>query len=182
MTKKLRTILMLLLAGFMAYGCATTTQDTGVTGRTIDCGGETRMLVDCSKTYDQYAHTLRVDIAKINKYAVGAGIGAKKLLQLDSVTGDLMAQQRQLCIDYNNCIMSKEEYKSEMAFLRRAQLKIRHAAAQISGGPPGDMMGGDPYASAGLDDGSQPPAAPPSFGQLLDGIINDLSSGSDSMY
>ncbi len=180
MTNKLKAILMLLLAGLMAYGCSTIAPDTGVTGRTIDCGGETRMLVDCSKAYDQSAHTMRVDIAKINKYAAGAGIGAKKLMQLDTVTGDLMAHQRQLCIDYNNCIMSKEEYKNEMAFLRRAQLKVRHAAAQMSGGPPGDMTGGDPYGGGG--DGSHPPASPSSFGQLLDGIISDLSRDSDSGY
>ncbi len=179
---KLRIIFILLPAAFMTYGCSTIAPDTGVTGRTIDCGGETRMLVDCRKTYDQYTHTMRVDIAKIKKHAYGAGIGAKKLMQLDTITGDLMAQQRQLCIDYNNCIMNKKEYKEEMAFLRRAQLKIRHAAAQMSSGPPGDMTGGDPYGGGGGYDGSQPPASPSSFGQLLDGIIGDLSSEPDMGY
>lgn len=156
----------------MAYGCSTVAPDTGVTGRTVDCDGETRMLVDCKRTYKQYTRNMRVDIAKIKKHAYGAGIGAEKLMQLDAVSGDLMAQQRQLCIDYNNCILTKKEYKTEAAFIRRSQMKIRHAAAQLAGGPAG---AGDPYGGGGS---SQPPQAPVAFNQMMTDIISGLSTDS----
>ncbi len=179
MAYHLRITFALLLISGMIYGCSTLAPDTGVTGRTIDCDGETRMLVDCKRTYKQYTRNMRVDIAKIKKHAYGAGIGAEKLLKLDTVSGDLMAQQRQLCVDYNNCILTKEEYKIEAAFIRRAQMKIRHAAAQMASGPAG-ADGGEPFGAEGGGDGdTQTPGSPSSFGQLLDGIVSGMSS-SDS--
>ncbi len=180
MAYHLRIIFALLLFSGMTYGCSTLAPDTGVTGRTIDCDGETRMIVDCKRTYKQYTRNMRVDIATIKKHAYGAGIGAKKLLKLDTVSGDLMAQQRQLCVDYNNCILTKEEYNIEAAFIRRAQMKIRHAATQMSSGPAG-AMGGEPFGaegSGGNGEGgdTQTSGSPSSFGQLLDGIVSGISS------
>ncbi len=181
MTYKEIILIGIFLSSIWIYGCATVAPDTGVTGRNINCDGETRMLVDCRRTYKQYTRNMRVDIAKIKKHAYGAGIGAKQLIQLDTVSGDLMAQQRQICIDYNNCILTKEEYKTEAAFLRRAQMKIRHAAAQLTGGPAGmgDPYGGDVSGSGGVGGGSsQPPQAPAAFNQLMSGIISGLSTDS----
>lgn len=162
-------MILIVAAGF---GCASVTPDTGVTGQTINCDGEVRQLVNCRKAYDQYARTVRFDLARIRDYATGFGVGAKKLMQLDAVSSDLIAHQRQLCVDYNNCIMSKEGYRKEMAFLRRAQLKVREAAAQLGGAPPG--MAGDMYSSSeGYDPDT--PKSPPSFEQLLAQLISDLT-------
>ncbi len=178
MAYHLKILFALLLVPIMIYGCSKIAPDTGVTGRTINCDGETRMLVDCKRTYQQFSRNMRVDIAKIKEHAYGAGIGTKQLIQLDTVSGDLMAQQRQICIDYNNCILTKEEYKTEAAFLRRAQMKVRHAAAQMSSGPAG-AIGGDPYGvESGGGGNAQTPGSPSSFGQLLDGIITDMSTDS----
>jgi hypothetical protein len=127
--------------------------------------------MNCRKAYEQYARTVRLDIAKLREFGTGAGIGAKKLMQLDTVSAELLAQQRQLCIDYNNCILSRDEYKKEAAFLRRAQLKIRHAAAQLPGGPPGAEGGAYAHSEPG---GSGPPKAPPAFEHVLADIIADL--------
>ncbi len=191
MTYKYIILIGVFLSSTMMYGCASIAPDTGVTGRTVNCGdGETRMIVNCRKTFKQYTRNMRVDIANIKKHAYGAGIGAEKLVKLDTVSGDLMAQQRQLCIDYNNCILTKKEYKVEAAFLRRAQAKIRQAAAQMASGP----AGGGPFG--GGDDGddggsSQPPQAPAAFNQLMSDIITGLAtapeesdggSGSDDSY
>ncbi len=178
MTYRYIILIGMFLSSATMYGCASMAPDTGVTGRTIDCGGETRMLMNCKRTFKQYARNMRVDIAKIKKHAYGAGIGAEKLMRLDTVSGDLMAQQRQLCVDYNNCILSKKEYKVEAAFLRRAQAKIRQAAAQMSSGP----AGGGPFDDGGGGGGggsSQPPQAPAAFNQLMSGIVSGLGSSSD---
>ena len=149
------------------FSCVTTGPDTGVTQLTTRCGNETRMLLDCKKDYEQFARTFRADVGIVEKAAVGFGVGAQQLMRLDSLTADLLAHKRQVCIDYNNCILSREEYKNEMAFIRRAQLKVRQAASQFSSGsPPG--VGSAVSASGG------PPKPPPAFDALFSEIVGTL--------
>lgn len=99
---------------------------------TATCDDGTRPILDCAKDYEQYARNMRFDVAVVKQAAVGVGLGANQLMQLDSVTGDLLAHKRQICVDYNNCLISKEEYRQESANLRNAQLKMREAASQAS--------------------------------------------------
>ncbi len=146
-------IACILLCIHMA-GCASMKYDGLPTGLTIDCSDGERLVVDCSKAFNQFATTLRFDVGIVQSSAVGVGLGAQKLISLDTITGDLLAHQRQICIDYNNCLLNKEEYKEEMRYLRRAQMEIRKAAYLSQGGTqfegvpslPGVAMADDQYS------------------------------------
>ncbi len=138
----------ILLCIHMA-GCASMKYDGLPTGLTIDCSDGERLVVDCSKAFNQFATTLRFDVGIVQSSAVGVGLGAQKLISLDTITGDLLAHQRQICIDYNNCLLTKEEYKEEMRYLRRAQLEIRKAAYWSQGGA-GSMQYEGPPALPGV--------------------------------
>ncbi len=154
-----------LLILIFTTGCAKLMHDGIPTGITTDCHDGERKVIDCSKSFSQFATTLRADIGLVNSSAFGVGIGAQKLISLDTITGDLLAHRRQICVDYNNCILDRHEYKEEMRYLRRAQLKIREAAywsrsgsdsspLDGPGSPPGvgDIYGeGEEYGSE--DDG-----------------------------
>jgi hypothetical protein len=125
------------------------------------------MLLDCKKDYDQFARTFRADVGIIEQAAVGFGLGAQQLMRLDSLTADLLAHKRQVCIDYNNCILTRQEYKNEMAYIRRAQLKVREVASQFgSGSPPG--MGST------VSGNGEPPKAPPAFDALFSEVVGTL--------
>jgi hypothetical protein len=50
------------------------------------------------------------------------------MINLDSITGDLMAHQYQVCTEYNHCMITSGEYVAEQRYLRRAQIKIREMA------------------------------------------------------
>jgi hypothetical protein len=149
------------------FSCVTTGPDTGVTQLTARCGNETRMLLDCKKDYEQFARTFRMDVGIIEEAAVGFGAGAQQLMRLDSLTADLLAHKRQVCIDYNNCILSREEYKNEMAFIRRAQLKVRQAASQFTSGSP-------PGVESAVSTSGEPPKAPPAFDALFSEVVGAL--------
>jgi len=130
----LRTWLIYGFFCLLMAACATTKPEGLPTGITTECPDGTRRVLDCRKAFEQFARTVRFDLGVVKSYAVGVGVGAQNLITLDSVTGDLLAHQRQMCIDYNNCILGREEYKEEMRYLRRAQLKIRQAAYWASVG------------------------------------------------
>lgn len=138
-------------------GCANKKYEGLPTGLTVDCSDGERMVVDCSKAFKQFATTLRFDVGIVQSSAVGVGLGAQKLISLDTITGDLLAHQRQICIDYNNCLLTKEEYKEEMRYLRRAQLEIRKAAYWSQGGAGSMQFEGAPAVpGAAMADGQYP--------------------------
>lgn len=115
------------ISAILVVSCATASRD-GLTGQRISCPEGERPLLDCSITYEQFARTLRFDLGIVKETIVGVGLGAESLISLDSVTGDLLAHQRQVCIEYNNCFLSVDDFKQEMHYLRRAQMKVREAA------------------------------------------------------
>lgn len=169
--KKVRFCTVTLLLFFFA-ACATPRGvDTGVTGLSSKCGDEVRPLLDCKGTYEQFARTMRFDVASIKDKAVGFGVGASQLMQLDSVTGDLLAHQRQICTEYNNCIISREEYRKEMAFLRRAQLKVREVATSFASWMP---QGYPPGVGFGTVSSGEPPSRPTQFEDLWSDLIGTL--------
>jgi hypothetical protein len=155
--------------------CTTIGPDTGVTQLTTQCDNEVRRLLDCRKDYEQFARTFRFDIGIIEQTAVGFGVGAQQLMQLDSLTADLLAHKRQVCTDYNNCILSKEEYKKETSFLRRAQLKVREVASQFTSGSP-------PGVGQSVSAGGEPPKASPAFEELFSEVVQTLVRREDSEY
>ncbi len=151
----------ILLIFLFVIGCSRMIHDGLPTGITTDCPEGERKVIDCSKSFSQFATTLRADIGLVNSSAFGVGIGAQKLISLDTITGDLLAHRRQICVDYNNCILSREEYKEEMRYLRRAQLKIREAAY---------------WSRTGSDTAPFGPASPPGIGTTDGG---DLYEGEE---
>jgi hypothetical protein len=78
--------------------------------------------------FDQYARTVRVDLTYATLFGAGMGLGVQRLINLDSITGDLLAHYQQICVDFNHCLLDREEYRSEMRYLRHAQMKIRLTA------------------------------------------------------
>lgn len=168
MDSKLTSLLLFILMAALFAACAIKRPDTGVTGLTTRCGNELRPLLDCKGGYEQYARTLRFDIGVFKEAAVGFGVGAKRLMQLDSLAADLLNHQRQVCIDYNNCIVTKEEYRKEMAFLRRVQLKVREATAQLTSGTPPGIENSD------TEEGN-PPKSKIAFEELFAEIIRTLA-------
>lgn len=125
----MRTSKLLILSGlmFMVSACATTREGMP-TGQMIPCQDGNRPLMDCRLVFEQYQRVLKFDVNVIGSYGTGFGIGAQPLINLDSITGDLLAHQQQVCIEYNNCMITMAEYKEENKFLRRAQIRIREMA------------------------------------------------------
>ncbi len=98
------------------------------------CPDGKRQILDCQMAFDQFARTVKADLGVVQSFGAGFGLGAQKLISLDSINGDLLAHSRQICIDYNNCLLNIEEYKRERRYLLRAQYKIRLAAYWASVG------------------------------------------------
>lgn len=124
--------IFVFFAAIMLSSCATFRPETGITGLTIQCNGKTQPVLDCKSMYLQFVRTFRADMGIFMKNASGIGIGAKKLMSLDSITSDLINHSHELCFQLNNCLISVENYTSEMKTLRRAQLKIREVNQTVS--------------------------------------------------
>lgn len=112
---------------FIMAACATT-KEGAPSGKNLTCPDGPRPMMDCRMAFDQYKSVLKFDLNIIQNFGTGVGVGAQPLISLDSITGDLMAHQYQVCLEYNNCMISKNEYVAEQRYLRRAQLKIREMA------------------------------------------------------
>jgi hypothetical protein len=136
---------------FMLTACATTKEGSPI-GRSLTCPEGPRPMMDCRMAYDQYKNVLKFDINVIQNFSTGIGVGAQPLINLDSITGDLMAHQYQVCLEYNNCMITSNEYLAEQRYLRRAQLKIREMANTARIG-------------IGMDTPTSPPMAPSSMPQ-----------------
>jgi hypothetical protein len=112
---------------FMVTACATF-KEGAPTGKEIACSDGNRPLMDCRMAFEHYQRTLKFDLGVIQSFGAGIGVGAQPMISLDSITGDLLAHQYQVCLEYNNCLISKNEYVAEQRYLRRAQMKIREMA------------------------------------------------------
>lgn len=119
--------LLFLCLIFMVTACATF-KEGAPTGKEIACPDGTRPLMDCRMAFEQYQRSLKLDLGVIQSFGTGIGFGAQPMISLDSITGDLLAHQYQVCLEYNNCLISKNEYVAEQRYLRRAQMKIREMA------------------------------------------------------
>jgi len=141
--------LIFLLGLILLTAACVTTREGAPTGKAISCPDGPRPLMDCTMAFEQYKRVIKFDLNVIQNFGTGVGIGAQPLINLDSITGDLMAHQYQVCIEYNNCMITKNEYVTEQRYLRRAQLKIREMANT---------------ARIGIDASMAPPmGAPPSM-------------------
>lgn len=129
-------------------GCATAKEGVP-TGQTFQCPEGPRQMMDCRMAFEQYKRVLKFDLNVIQNFGTGVGVGAQPLINLDSITGDLMAHQYQVCLEYNNCMISAKEYVAEQRYLRRAQLKIREMANTARVG-------------IGMDSSMAPSVGPPS--------------------
>jgi hypothetical protein len=119
----------IFLLGLIVLTAACAANQAGVpTGKELSCPDGPRPLMDCSMAFEQYKRVIKFDLNVIQNFGTGIGVGAQPLINLDSITGDLMAHQHQVCIEYNNCLITKNEYVTEQRYLRRAQLKIREMA------------------------------------------------------
>jgi hypothetical protein len=117
----------------LLWGCAYYPRVEGVpTSKIIQCPDGNRPFMDCRMAFDQYKKVLKFDVNIIDAFGTGIGIGAQPLISLDSITGDLLAHKHQVCIEYNNCMISKEEYAKEQKYLRRAQMEIRKLATSAN--------------------------------------------------
>jgi hypothetical protein len=160
----------ILLMGFILLAAACVTTKAGApTGKEVTCPDGPRPLMDCTMAFEQYKRVIKFDLNVIQNFGTGIGIGAQPLINLDSITGDLMAHQHQVCIEYNSCLISKSEYVNEQRYLRRAQLKIREMAntARIGVDPalaPPPMMPPPPMGvpmPMGATPGGMPSTSPP---------------------
>ena len=86
---------------------------------------DTQPKLDCEVVFKQFARTLSIEFGITGLTVLGAEFGAKNQIEVDSITSDLLVHIHQLCTDFNFCMLTREEYKAEMSFLLRAQLKIR---------------------------------------------------------
>jgi hypothetical protein len=160
----------------MVLSCATARfPDTGITNLTATCDDGTRPILDCAKDYEQFTRNMRADIAVFKQAAGGFGFGANQLMQLDSITGDLLAHRRQICVDYNNCLISKEEYRTESTSLRKAQLKVREATSQFSSyGYPAGIGYGMPTQPAQTSTDGEAPKPPETIQQIYTDVLESL--------
>jgi hypothetical protein len=168
--------LVFLSLVFMVAACATS-RGGAPTGEQVVCPDGKRPLMDCRMAFEQYQRTLKFDLGVIQTFGtgIGAGIGAQPLISLDSITGDLLAHQQQICIEYNHCLISANEYVAEQRYLRYAQMKIRGLADTAKSG-----MGGVPVSSVApisveqsqLPGGVQPGSGFSGSNAILDEINN----------
>ena len=114
--------------------CATSRDQGLPTGVEINCPEGKRQAIDCRMAFEQFRTTLKFDVKVIHEMGGGIGLGAQQLINLDSITGDLLAHLRQVCVEYNSCVLSREEYAEETKYLRRAQAQIRKTASVLPGG------------------------------------------------
>jgi hypothetical protein len=124
---------LLVMIIILMAACATS-RDKGLPlGVEVNCPDGKRQAIDCRMAFEQFKYTLNFDIKTIKETQVGFGLGVQPLINLDSITGDLLAHLRQVCIEYNNCLLTREEYVKETKYLREAQAKIRKAASSMLG-------------------------------------------------
>lgn len=120
-----RSRLLLVMCSFLTLtACAT--YNGGPTGQVIQCPDGARPMIDCRMAFDQYKRDIKLGLTNITSIGgAEASIGTQQLIQLDAIAGDLLGHKHQVCMEYNNCMISKEEYLQEQKYLRRAQIKIR---------------------------------------------------------
>ena len=123
--------LSVLCALLSLWGCATYKEGVP-SSRIVQCPDGDRPLLDCRMAFDQYQRVLKFDIHVVDKVGTGLGLGAQSLISLDSITGDLLAHVHQVCVEYNHCLISREEYAREQKYLRRAQMRIRELTTTTS--------------------------------------------------
>lgn len=86
-----------------------------------------RQALDCRTVFQQFTRTLELDMGISGLTIFNIEVGAKGEINIDAITADYILHIFQLCSEYNNCFLTDDEYKQEMAFLRQEQLRIRNS-------------------------------------------------------
>ncbi len=113
------TVLLGLFAANLAAACGIVTPVGNRPGDKRDCNGEQRVLLDCSSEVSyQGAH----GEASLNVLDIASAQGKfeeKAIRRVNAEVEQFVASQTRSCRDYNACVMSAEQYRSEAAQTRR---------------------------------------------------------------
>ncbi|HWR57322.1 MAG TPA: DUF4384 domain-containing protein [Thermodesulfovibrionales bacterium] len=173
--------------------CATSGPQGLPSGVEIKCPDGKRQAIDCRMAFEQFRTTLKLDVKAIKEMGGGIDLGAQSLVNLDSITGDLLAHLRQVCIEYNNCLLTRQEYIQETKYIRRAHAKIRNIASIQQGdganiatiqqvnepsAPPSpeDTVGTEPKPKPGSQKIKNPKGSTASRAASEDWILQELDS------
>jgi len=123
---------LLLLAALPLLGGCPPRGATPRPGRTVECGGVERPLLDCASevAYDG----LRVE-GQTSVLNLGRVQGATERVAIHRINAEVeryVAAQTRLCREYNACVVSAEEYSARAAELSRRLLPVGGAVAAMN--------------------------------------------------
>jgi hypothetical protein len=121
--KKLFLVLLIVSMPWF-QGCAR--EFTGITGKSSVCQDGMRPTIDCNGLYGQTSPLsgggVRLVLGSSESSASGVETGR---VQYDSITADQYNNIMQLCVMYNNCLISRNDYLEQMVQTRNQQFNLR---------------------------------------------------------
>jgi hypothetical protein len=128
---------------FISSGCGDTKRpiDTGLTSQVMQCPDGQHHVMNCAQMFAQYKREFHVGLQVLNKAGAQIHLPVNKLIDLDTLTAELMLYRQNLCQNYNSCILTRREYVAEQRQLMQLQFDLRRVVgiakqSGLAGGTP----------------------------------------------
>lgn len=103
----------------MAAACGVITPVGDRPGDKRDCAGEQRVLLDCSSEVSYQGASGEASINVLDIAGAQGKFEEKAIRRVNTEVEQFVASQTRSCRDYNACVMSAEQYRTEAAETRR---------------------------------------------------------------
>jgi hypothetical protein len=116
-----------LLLVVVSGGCGDTKRpiDTGLTSQVMQCTDGPHYVMNCAQMFTQYKREFHVGLQVLNKAGAQIHLPVHKLIDLDTLTAELMLYRQNLCQNYNSCVLTRREYVAEQRQLMQLQFDLR---------------------------------------------------------
>jgi hypothetical protein len=137
------SLIAVILIGLLLQGCAAGYLD-GIAVKTVMCGDEAHPILDCNLLYGQTASLTSPFrfVLTVSDEAQSGFSGESNRSAYDSATADQFNNIQQLCVQYNNCLITKANYLQQMTDIRSEQFKVRQNSSQTASFSTEVNMGG----------------------------------------
>jgi hypothetical protein len=124
-SSRVRFLVVCLCLSFLLGSCGRPRVDTGITGVVMQCPDGPHHALNCAALFEQYKRDFSVGLKVFESIGAQVNVPVHTLIQLDTLTGELMLYRRNLCSSYNNCILTREEFVAEERKLMGLQYDLR---------------------------------------------------------
>jgi hypothetical protein len=101
----------------------------------MQCPDGPHNALNCQTLFEQYKRDYSAGLKVFQSVGAQVNLPVHTLIQLDTLTGELMLYRRNLCINYNNCVLTRQEFAAEERKLMALQYDLRKVAGIIKQRP-----------------------------------------------